>query len=437
MGLGLDTVASMKPANIADRSLPERPQAAIQPAAPSAGRCTYLIGCDVKNDINVFSGSTYHLALEGVQDGLLTGMMNLYPRGIGAWRVYARAGWWRLRGGIHRRRGFKFTEGFLDGVWQRGLPALRGSIAINNFQLFGSRFLNSYQAYGIEPYFYIDGTLDEYFGSYRPFDTAKFDDDEMRQALAVEQEGYASCRKIVVMSKRTAINIVDRYHVPQNKIHIVPPGANIPERLLKTWDSQPEPCHGPQKKALVIGFIGIFPERKGLPTIAEAVRLLRATGYDIRLFVIGNCPPEIARQDGVTHFGVIDKRAEIDRFIEIVRSVDVGCMLSRAEMAGIALMEFLRMGIPVIATDVGGIPDIVGLGAGELVPLDILPGDLAQRFAHMIDEPERLTKLQQNAWRRRHNASWRRAVRELREVLNGSGVVKGIADEAFNNHRQP
>jgi hypothetical protein len=38
-----------------------------------------------------------------VQDGLLTAMANLYPRGIGAWRLYARAGWRKLRGGVHGR----------------------------------------------------------------------------------------------------------------------------------------------------------------------------------------------------------------------------------------------------------------------------------------------------------------------------------------------
>src|SRR6266446_1463476 len=113
----------------------------MQQVSPSARRCTYVVGCDVKRDIRVFSGSTYHLALQGVEDGLLTGMVNLYPRGIAAWRVYARAGWWKLSGGIHGRHGFKFTEGFLDGIWKRSLPVLRDSIVINNFQLFGSYFL--------------------------------------------------------------------------------------------------------------------------------------------------------------------------------------------------------------------------------------------------------------------------------------------------------
>jgi glycosyltransferase involved in cell wall biosynthesis len=93
-------------------------------------------------------------------------------------------------------------------------------------------------------------------------------------------------------------------------------------------------------------------------------------------------------------------------------------MLSRAELTGIALLEFLRMGIPIIATDVGGIPDIMELGAGQLVMPEISAADLAQHFARLIDEPHWLAELQESAWLRRKNASWRRVVRELNSVLN-------------------
>ena len=77
------------------------------------------------------------------------------------------------------------------------------------------------------------------------------------------------------------------------------------------------------------------------------------------------------------------------------------------------------MGVPIIATDVGGIPDILELGAGQLVSPEISADDLAQSLAHLIDEPDKIAQLKQSAWRRRHNASWRRAVQELKGVLNG------------------
>jgi glycosyltransferase involved in cell wall biosynthesis len=390
----------------------------MQQASPPARSRTYVVGCDAKSDIRVFSGITYHLAVQGVQDGVLNGMVNLYPRGIHAWGAYARAGVWKLKGGFGGRSGFKFTDGFLDAVWRRNLPALKGSKVINNFQLFGSHFLRSYQRFGIEPYLYIDGTLGEYFSDYRLFDTAKIDETAIRQALIIEREGFAGSHKIVVMSKRSADYIVRHYSVSQQKIRVLPPGANIPEHLLVSRDNRPEQCLRAHRSGLTVGFVGLYPERKGLPTIAEGVQLLRRAGYDVRLHVVGKCPPEISRGDGVTHFGVIDKTADIERFVEIVGNIDVGCMLSRAETAGIALLEFLRMGIPVIATDVGGIPDIVKLGAGHLVSPEIRASDLAEHFARLLDKPERLAELQESAWRRRQNASWRRVVRELKGVLD-------------------
>ena len=156
-----------------------------------------------------------------------------------------------------------------------------------------------------------------------------------------------------------------------------------------------------------------------MPIIADEVQLLRRAGYDIRLHIIGKCPPEISKRDGVTHFGLIDKRVDIDRFIEIIRNVDVGCMLSRAETAGIALLEFLRMGVPVMtAADVGGIRDIVDLGAGQLFSPEITGSDLAEYLARIIDERDRLTDLQERAWQRRHYASWSRVVQELKGILH-------------------
>lgn len=48
----------------------------MQQTPPPARSRTYVVGCDAKSDIRVFSGITYHLAVQGVQDGLLNGMVN-------------------------------------------------------------------------------------------------------------------------------------------------------------------------------------------------------------------------------------------------------------------------------------------------------------------------------------------------------------------------
>ena len=187
--------------------------------------------------------------------------------------------------------------------------------------------------------------------------------------------------------------------------------------------SNSQPFRSRLQQTLVLGFIGLYPERKGLPIIAEAVQLLRRAGYDTRLHIVGRCSAEIAQQDGVTYHGLIDKSIDMDRFLRVIRETDIGCMLSHAELAGIALLEFLRMGKPVIASDVGGIPDIVRLGAGQLIAADCAASELADRLAHLIDDRDRLRELQSAAWERRQNASWRRVIRELKIVLNSSSPL--------------
>jgi glycosyltransferase involved in cell wall biosynthesis len=105
-------------------------------------------------------------------------------------------------------------------------------------------------------------------------------------------------------------------------------------------------------------------------------------------------------------------------------------MTKRALITGVTgqhgsyLSEFLlaRMGIPVIGTDVGGTPDIIELGAGQLVAPKISPGDLAQCVAHTMDEPDRLAELQEEAWRSKHNASWRLVLLQFGNIKPYKGV---------------
>ena len=80
----------------------------------------------------------------------------------------------------------------------------------------------------------------------------------------------------------------------------------------------------------------------------------------------------------------------MDRFIEIVRNV--GCHPVSRRIRGHFAPELLRTGVPIIATDVDGIPEFVYLT--RRTPGST--GDLARRsgagLARMLDEPDRLTE---------------------------------------------
>jgi len=73
--------------------------------------------------------------------------------------------------------------------------------------------------------------------------------------------------------------------------------------------------------------------------------------------------------------------------LDLLFASDVFCLASRHEGLPVALMEALAVGLPVVATSVGGVPELVDDGVeGLLVPSDD-PAALAAALGRMVDEP--------------------------------------------------
>lgn len=364
-----------------------------------------------------FSGSSWYLAEAGMRAGTLDGIVSAQSEVRPDYGLKARGALWKagrkLRG--QKIGGYKFTTDFQDSIWKRHLPLLAGTSLIDNCQTRGEWFLRHYREHDIRLFNYVDGTLTEYFTTYRDFDCATIDDTTMRQAIEDERRGYAEAEHIVAMCERTRASLRADYDVPDDKISIVVPGANIDDSFADRVLARPEEERMPEE--FVLGFIGLFPLRKGLDRLAQAVTILRQRGRRVRLRVIGRCPPEIAAMDGVDDYGIVRKADEPERFVEIVSGVHLGCQLSWAELFGIAMMEFLRFGIPILATDAGGLPDIVAGGGGVLVPREITAEELAERLDAIIGDEAVYRALAQGARKQSQWASWTRASADLAAVL--------------------
>jgi N-acetyl-alpha-D-glucosaminyl L-malate synthase BshA len=107
--------------------------------------------------------------------------------------------------------------------------------------------------------------------------------------------------------------------------------------------------HRPSRLVMV----GDGPERSGVE------RLLREKGLDGRVAFLG-------------------KR---DSFVELLAAADVFVLPSEQESFGLAALEALSCGVPVVASDVGGLPEVVDAGeTGFLAPL----GDVAAMARHVL-----------------------------------------------------
>jgi glycosyltransferase involved in cell wall biosynthesis len=112
--------------------------------------------------------------------------------------------------------------------------------------------------------------------------------------------------------------------------------------------------------AFVVLFIGNEFDRKGLPIVIDA---MGATPPDVTLLVVGGSTDMIAgARSHATRAGVADRVAFVGTQADVrpyLNASDAFTLLSAYEASALVLLEALACGLPVIATPVGVVPDVV------------------------------------------------------------------------------
>lgn len=136
---------------------------------------------------------------------------------------------------------------------------------------------------------------------------------------------------------------------------------------------------GPVEEIKGLVFVGRLAAAKGLDVLLEAVRLVREAGRDAELRIIGDGPDrarlETAR-DAMGLGGCVRFEGALpnERVAAILAESDAFVMASFAEGVPVVLMEAMAAGVPVIATRIAGIPELIGDGVSGLL---VTPGDAA------------------------------------------------------------
>jgi len=136
---------------------------------------------------------------------------------------------------------------------------------------------------------------------------------------------------------------------------------------------------------------------KDVPTIVEAVRLAQTTGYRVTLKIIGD-GPDLPRIESAISAYTFDPPVSMTGYLldealsDALRDAAVVVIPTiMEETAGLAVMEQLDRGKPVIVSEIGGLAEVAG-DAGLKFP----PGNataLAACLRRLIDEPDLLREL--------------------------------------------
>lgn len=166
--------------------------------------------------------------------------------------------------------------------------------------------------------------------------------------------------------------------------------------------------------ALVVGTVANLRPVKAYPDLLAAARLVLAERSDVRFVTVGQGPQEAEIRALHVELGLGDGVLLLGHRTDAVRvmgACDVFCLASHREGLPVALMEALALGLPVVATGVGGITEVVDDGVeGRLVPPGQPPA-LAAALLEVLGDDDRRGAMARAAARRGATLSIESAVR--------------------------
>lgn len=231
-----------------------------------------------------------------------------------------------------------------------------------------------------------------------------------------ESTVLSAAASVITTSAWARQALLELYSLPRDRVHVAEPGVD------------PAPlAPGTAAAGALLSVAAVVPG-KGHDVLVEA--LAQLTRHRWRCSCVGSLerdPPFVDRlrrrvadagMDGRVSFLGPQADAELDHSYT---AADVLVLPSRTESYGMVVVEALARGLPVVAADVGGVPEALGHGDGERPGLLVPPGDAAalrDAIRSWLEDAELRDRLRRAARQRRTSLpDWSTTASAVADVL--------------------
>ena len=231
----------------------------------------------------------------------------------------------------------------------------------------------------------------------------------------IERWGERSAEAVVAITPRLDRLLVSEGVDPQ-RVHVVPPGVNA--ALFAGSFEDPFPLIGRPR----VVFVGRLAAQKGLRFLITAAASLKTPG--VQVLLIGDGPERSALEREVRRLG-INNRVHFLGFVphervpEVLSHADVLVLPSVYEELGTVLLEAMWMGLPVVASRTGGIPDVITNEVDGLLVPPGKPEALAVAIDRVLRSPVLAQRLGEAARERAKDYDWDALAERVLEIYRG------------------
>ncbi len=189
---------------------------------------------------------------------------------------------------------------------------------------------------------------------------------------------YVRATRVVAVSEGVAV-VLQAGGVRSERIDIIHDGVD-PGRVAKAGSSTLRADLGIPKEAVVFGITAFLTEHKDHRTLLQAFRQVEAALPSAWLLIAGEGElagelTTLSRELGLSRCRFLGFRPDVE---QVLGALDVFVLSSRLEGLGSSLMDAMFAGLPVVATSVGGVPELVDDGVNGLLVPPVQHEQLAQ-----------------------------------------------------------
>ena len=185
---------------------------------------------------------------------------------------------------------------------------------------------------------------------------------------------------VVAVSRPLATSLIEQ-GIDRQRVHVIP-NRRPPNLPFSSEESRRR--LGLPERARLVGWIGRMSREKGADVMIEAMPQVPA---DVQLVFLGEGPlrPGLARR--VAELGLRDRvhfLGPVSGADRLLRAFDLVALSSRTEGTPMVLLEAIDAGVPIVATAVGGVPELLSDREALLVPPE-RPDRLAAAITECLD----------------------------------------------------
>ncbi|MCS7257701.1 MAG: glycogen synthase [Thermomicrobium sp.] len=244
----------------------------------------------------------------------------------------------------------------------------------------------------------------------------------------MERTAIEAADAVIAVSGATRQDVLRLFAIPPERVHVIHNGIDI-DLYRKTSETSALERAGVDLDRPYVLFVGRITRQKGIVHLLDAVRFLHP---DVQVVLLAGQPdtPELAQavetrvaelraqRSGIVWIPEMLPRSDV---IQFYSHATVFCCPSVYEPFGLINLEAMACECPVVASDVGGIPEVVVDGeTGILVHVEVDPErgepidpqgfarDLAAAIQRIVDDPSLRERLGRNGRARvEQHFSWR------------------------------